>query len=66
MCVCVRGGEGGPNKGVMFVPFWMNFRKTSKGGGGVISDPKNYVAVFAVILREKLWIFGKRGGVTPI
>ena len=64
----MRGGEGrgGTNKGVMFVPFWMNFRKTSKEGGGVISDPKNYVAVFAVILREKLWIFGKRGGVTPI
>ena len=26
----------------------MNFRKTSEGGGGVISDPKNYVALFLV------------------
>ena len=26
----------------------MNFRKTSEGGGGVISDPKNYVALFSV------------------
>ena len=42
------------------------FGKLTEGGWGVISDPKNYVAVFAVILREKLWIFGKRGGVTPI
>ena len=30
----------------------MNFRKTSEGGW-VISDPKNFVAFFSVILRGK-------------
>ena len=40
----------------------MNFRKTSEGGG-VISDPKKFVAVFAVILRGKNDEFvGKEGG----
>ena len=34
----------------------MNFRKTSEGGG-VISDPKNFVAVFSVILRGKTMNF---------
>ena len=39
--------------------FSENFRR----GGGVISDPKNFVAVFAVILRGKNDEFaGKEGG----
>ena len=51
----------------------MNFRKTSEvgGGGGVISDPKNFVAVFfgkrgggsTQIQKNLLQIFGKGGGV---
>ena len=32
-------------KGRLCSQKWMNFRKTSKGGGG-ISDPKNFVADF--------------------
>ena len=46
----------------------MNFRKTSEGGGrGVISDQKNFVAVFSVILGGvKTMNFRKKGGVTPI
>ena len=38
----------------------MNFRKTSEWGGGVISDPKIFVAVFSVTF------LGEKGGVTPI
>ena len=33
------------DKGRATLPNWMIFRKTSKGGG-VISDPKNFVAFF--------------------
>ena len=33
-------------KGRFYGPFWMNFRKTSEGDGGVIFDPKNFVADF--------------------
>ena len=44
----------------------MNIRKTSETGG-VISDPKYFVAVFAVILWEKTVNFWKKGGgITPI
>ena len=40
--------------------FSENFRR---GGGGVISDPNNFVADFSVILRGKMKIFReKRGG----
>ena len=35
----------------------MNFRKASEGGGGIISDPKNFVAFFLVILRGKTMNF---------
>ena len=35
--------------------FSENFRR--EGGGRVISDPKNFVAVFSVILRGKTMIF---------
>ena len=45
------------------------FGKLAKGegDGGVISDPKNFVADFSVILRGKSNEFsGKGGGVTPI
>ena len=53
---------------------WMNFRKTSKRGGGVISDPKIFVADFSiinehflVILRGKTMNFRKKKrGVTPM
>ena len=38
------------------LPRQMNFRKISERGG-VISDPKNFVAVFSVILRGKTMIF---------
>ena len=33
-----------PAKGRLQSQIWMNFRKTSRGGGGVISDPKNFGA----------------------
>ena len=33
-------------KGRFYGPFWMNFQKTSEGDGGVIFDPKNFVADF--------------------
>ena len=43
----------------------MNFRKTSEEGGGIISDPKNFVAVFFfVILRGKALNFQDKGGVS--
>ena len=38
------GGEG--RKGRLAGPFSMNFWKSSKVGGGVISDPKKFVAKF--------------------
>ena len=34
------------SKGSLSLPLSMNFWKSSKGGGGVISDPKNFVAKF--------------------
>ena len=37
-------------KGRFPVQFWMNFRKSSERGG-VITDPKKIVAVFAIILK---------------
>ena len=46
----------------------MNFRKTSEEGEVVISDPKNFVAVFSVIFfgggvgGKNAEFFGKRGG----
>ena len=44
-------------------PFWMNFRKTSEGGEGVVSHQKGFVAVFLVTLRGKNYEFsGKEGG----
>ena len=44
-------------------PFWMNFRKTSEGGEGVVSHQKDFVAVFLVTLRGKNYEFsGKEGG----
>ena len=46
--------------------FWMNFRKTSKGGGGVISNPKNCAADFSVLNEHfSLLNFWEKGGVTP-
>ena len=43
-------------------PFWMNFRKTSEGGEGVVSHQKDFVAVFLVTLRGKNYEFsGKEG-----
>ena len=38
-----------PAKGRLRGTGWMNFRKTSEGGG-IIFDPKNFVAFFSVIL----------------
>ena len=40
----------------------MNFRKTSKEGGWVISDPKISLRIFALILRGKSNEFSERGG----
>ena len=34
------------SEGRVRVPKWMNFRKTSKGGGEVIFNPKIYIADF--------------------
>ena len=45
-----------PGKRILAKPPWMNFWKTSEGGGGggAFSDPKNSVAdFFSVILRGK-------------
>ena len=33
-------------KGRLSAQKWMNFWKISKGGGGVVSDPKNIGAIF--------------------
>ena len=41
----------------------MNFRKTFEEGGGIISNPKNFVAVFSVILGGKNDEFSGKGGV---
>ena len=38
------------------------FSKNLRRGVGVISDPKNFVAVFAVILRGKTMNFWEKGG----
>ena len=35
--------RNGRTKGLLSLPYSMNFWKTSEGEGGVISDPKNYV-----------------------
>ena len=41
----------------------MNFRKTSEGGGGgIISDPKNFVADFVGNFEGKNNEFSEKGG----
>ena len=42
----------------------MNFRKTSEVEGGVISDPKNFVALFRGVKNDEF--SGKGGGSTQI
>ena len=49
----------------------MNFRKISERGGGVISDPKNFVAIFFALERAFLVMnfrknLRKGGGAFPI
>ena len=39
------------DKGSIPAPKRMNFRKSSEGGGGIISDPKIYVAKFGPLNR---------------
>ena len=34
------------SKGRLSARKWMNFLKISEGEGGVVSDPKNFVAIF--------------------
>ena len=44
-------------------PFWMNFRKTSEGGGGGRFPSKRFCCSFSSNFEgKKLWIFGKGGG----
>ena len=44
----------------------MNFRKISERGGGVISDPKNFVAKFGILdesfCLRNFWKKGREGG----
>ena len=49
-------------KGRVVARKWMNFRNSSKGGGGVIFNPKIYIADFRPLNEALKLIFPKWGG----
>ena len=49
-------------KGRFYGPFWMNFQKTSEGGGGSFPIQNILLQIFLVILRGKTDDFLEKGG----